>query len=279
MPSILGKFFNIPVYIILHGTDSVAFKEIGYGNLLRPLLKYFSKLSYKYAKQLLPVSDSLISTDNGYFSENVIKLGILNHFPDLKLTYTTIYNGLDLEFWKPASDGVNSRSDSCITVISKGQEVRKGLKLIEKLAFMRPDYDFYIAGLNAPDTGNQMPNIKYLDVLKPLTLREYYRSSKFYLQLSIFEGFGLSLCEAMLCGCVPIGSHVNMIPEIIGDSGYILERMDEKELLDIFNRASSDKLIEEKSLRAMKRISENYPIALRKELLLKALILDSGASS
>jgi glycosyltransferase involved in cell wall biosynthesis len=36
------------------------------------------------------------------------------------------------------------------------------------------------------------------------------------------EGFPNALGEAMACGCVPIGSNVSGIPELIGDTGLIL---------------------------------------------------------
>ncbi|MFN8208916.1 MAG: glycosyltransferase, partial [Bacteroidales bacterium] len=39
--------------------------------------------------------------------------------------------------------------------------------------------------------------------------------------LSLSEGMPNALCEAMLCGCIPVGSNVEPIPEIIGDTGFI----------------------------------------------------------
>ena len=58
----------------------------------------------------------------------------------------------------------------------------------------------------------------------PQELKILYNESKFYFQLSNTEGFGVALCEAMLCGCVPIVSDVNFLPSIVGNSGFVLKK-------------------------------------------------------
>ncbi len=82
-------------------------------------------------------------------------------------------------------------------------------------------------------------NVFFLGKLTPERLRNYYNKSQFYIQLSIFEGFSVALCEAMLCGCIPIGSSVNVIPEIIGDSGFIFHKKDITELENLIHKVLS----------------------------------------
>ena len=57
IPSLFGKIFNKPVYIILGGTDCVSFPFINYGSLRKKLLKQFINWSYKMATRLLPVDE------------------------------------------------------------------------------------------------------------------------------------------------------------------------------------------------------------------------------
>ena len=67
------------------------------------------------------------------------------------------------------------------------------------------------------------PNIRYLGFVDREELEKYYQESKVYLQLSRHEAFGMSVVEAIRGGCVPIVSNCYALPEIIGDSGYIVE--------------------------------------------------------
>ena len=99
-------------------------------------------------------------------------------------------------------------------------------------------------------------------------LREEYRKSQFYFQLSMFEGFGLALCEAMLCECVPIGSSVNMIPEIIGETGFILEKKDINELIKLVDQILSSASKDELGQRAKDKIINDYSIEKRRKKLL-----------
>jgi len=43
---------------------------------------------------------------------------------------------------------------------------------------------------------------------------------------SIYEGFGLPPLEAMACGVPVIASNVSSIPEVVGDTGILLDPQD-----------------------------------------------------
>ena len=106
-----------------------------------------------------------------------------------------------------------------------------------------------------------------LDAVKNEELIDIFSSCEFYLQLSMAEGFPNSLCEAMLCECIPIGSNVFSIPEIIGDSGFVLKNRSGDELKQILQQAlNADKDVLKKKARL--RITENYTLESRKAKLL-----------
>jgi glycosyltransferase involved in cell wall biosynthesis len=109
--------------------------------------------------------------------------------------------------------------------------------------------------------------VKLFSAIPYTELIDYYSSYEFYFQLSVAEGFPNALCEAMLCGCVPIGSNVFSIPKIIGDSGFVLQKKDTSQLSLLISQAlQSDK--SNLSAKARKRITENFPLENRKKLLL-----------
>ena len=107
--------------------------------------------------------------------------------------------------------------------------------------------------------------------LNHIELRKAYREAQFHFQLSLFEGFGLSLCEAMLCECIPIGSSVNMIPQIIGDTGFILNQKKIDLLIDIMKKAIATTNKEDLGKKARQRIVENFNESIRRELLINCV--------
>jgi glycosyltransferase involved in cell wall biosynthesis len=62
-------------------------------------------------------------------------------------------------------------------------------------------------------------------ILENLQREEYednLKRAKVYCQLSRDETFGISLVEAMACGCVPVVNDKGALPWIVGDSGIIV---------------------------------------------------------
>ncbi len=237
LPALVGKIFDKPVFIILNGTDCADLPQMNYGSLGRPLLRRICYYSYKWATKLLPVSESLVYSQNTYYGDkDIIKQGYKQFFPDLKTPYQVLFNGLDTEFWQKEEE-IKRESKSFITVMSAAQFILKGGDLICEVAQQFPDCQFFFAGFKAPPHGVEVPeNVNFLGRLTPEELRQYYSQCTYYLQLSIIEGFGCALSEAMLCECVPIGSSVNFIPGIIGESGFILEKRDVKQLEVLLKR-------------------------------------------
>jgi glycosyltransferase involved in cell wall biosynthesis len=267
-PSLLGCLFNKPVYIIVHGTDACNFPEIGYGNLRKKVLRIFTYLSFKWATRLLPVSESLMFTINDYYNPKVPKkLGVLAEFPNLNTPYTVVPNGLNTDFWLSVKSEVRT-PNTFVTVASGKQLVRKGIDLMMAAATQLPEAKFFVIGCEAPKEWELPQNVVFTGRLPQSELLQYFQSSQFYIQLSVFEGFGLSLCEAMLCGCVPIGSKANFIPEIICDPDLILSAHELDGLLALIKKLShtDPQVIEEKSEQAKQRIAELFPLSKRKKL-------------
>jgi len=266
IPSVLGKLFNIPVIIILHGTDCASMPHVPYGSLRKKLLKLACKISYQAASILLPVSKSLIYTENDY-NDNHIYQGINYHFPNCTTMLSVLHNGLDTSFWSPAAY-TSKENNRFIAAFSENQFILKGGDLILALAEQYPKYNFYIAGTKKPDhISKNTNNVHFLGRLTREELREEYRKSTFHMQLSMFEGFGLALCEAMLCECIPIGSSVNIIPEIIGNTGFVLNKKDINQLIEIVEKASFVQDKKKLGNKARERIIEKYKSEIRKEKL------------
>jgi glycosyltransferase involved in cell wall biosynthesis len=221
-------------------------------------MRFFCSASYRMATCLLPVSESLILTRNSYYKKGEVVIQGYQHFlPGIKTPAQVVHNGLDLEHWQPVP-GMSKQRYTFISVFTNEQFILKGGDLILDVAADLPDCTFYIAGCDKPDTDTELNNVIFLGRISPDELKKYYSQAQFHLQLSIFEGFGYSLCEAMLCHCIPIGSNVNMIPEIIGDSGFILEKRDADDLARMIRLAMQVEEPEQLGLRARRSIMEKF---------------------
>jgi glycosyltransferase involved in cell wall biosynthesis len=96
----------------------------------------------------------------------------------------------------------------------------------------------------------------------PVLLGKY----QFYVQVSMTEGFPNALIEAMACGCVPIVSRVGAMPEIVGDTGYILEKKDPNLLQELIQKAISE-YSPQKAMAARQRAAD-FTLEHRKKIML-----------
>ena len=257
--ALISRLKGNRIFVILNGVDSAAVPEINYGFLRKGVLRFCCKKSYQWADRILPVSESLMHTTNTYAFDDK-KLGLNETFSKNEFKYEVIPNGFDSDFWSPESE--IERGKSVITVASKNRIELKGVDLFLRLARDHPSYTFYIAGIDSLE--NTSSNVKCLGYLKPGKLRTYYSKSQFYFQLSVWEGFGCALCEAMLCGCVPIVSDVNVLKEIVGDNELVLMKKNMDSLISLTNSLINT---QKNGLIYRERIRKKYPISQRVELI------------
>lgn len=221
-PALIGKLVRVPVYIILHGADAVSMPSIRYGILRRNLMRRMSLVAYRNAHGLLPVSEALLKTHNpAYPVADERTQGVLHFFPELKTPYTVVPNGIQLNSW-PWGEFEARESHSFFTICVPGQVERKGLGTILQLAEQLPGCTFYIGGMTLADLPHPVPeNVQVLGFLPREELVSYYHRSTFFIQLALFEAFGLAVAEAMACGCIPIVSAVCGLPERVGEGGFV----------------------------------------------------------
>ena len=104
-------------------------------------------------------------------------------------------------------------------------------------------------------------NITLINFVTQEELIKLFSSSKIVLQLSMAEGLPNTLCEAMLCECIPIGSDVNGIPKAMGDTGFILKEKNVEILKGLVCEALS--LDDNYGSKARERIGKMFPLSKR----------------
>lgn len=271
LPVILGKLFNKKVFIILGGTECSNFSHLNYGSLRKPLLRWAIYWSLRWAFKLLPVHETLISSNHTYDESTIEKKqGYQSFFPSITTPFKIIHNGFDTNFFTYNSDKKISNHFITIALIQSETSFQlKGIDLIIDVASQFPNCTFTIIGMNLNVVKDKTipKNVNFFPILSQELFLERLQQAEFYLQLSISEGFPNALCEGMLSGCIPIISNVNSLPDIINDCGFTLFKRDSQELADLLNRIIKLDKHERNRLAfcARNRINSNYPIEKRKK--------------
>src|SRR2546425_12958201 len=92
-------------------------------------------------------------------------------------------------------------------VVKERRRLRvKGIDILAEAARRLPGMTFIVIGVDSHLTGNVQPplNMRFLPVMNRMELLPYYQRAKVYCLPSLREGLPNSLCEAMLCGCIPV---------------------------------------------------------------------------
>lgn len=188
--------------------------------------------------------------------------------------------GYDARFWEPRSP----KEDLVLCVASCNSLDRaavKGIDLLIGAARALPHLRFEVVGI-VPEVIAQLApdlpaNITLLPPVPREALRDYYGRARIYCQPSRREGLPNSLCEAMLCGCIPVGARVGGIPVAIGDCGFVVTPNSVEELRDAIARAAEapDSL----GARARERIAASFPRERREHTLVNTIIELAGAEA
>lgn len=270
LPVLLGRMLGVRCYVVVAGTDAACFPAIGYGNYTRRLLGFATRVSLRHASGILPVHHSLVRQAYTYHEAGSPAQGFAVFAPGSgKTPVLSIPYGYDEEVFR--SNGAIHRNPG--TFVSVGDFSvptlwrRKGFDLIVALARKRPELSFTLVGWDGKARSDLPENVRLRPFLSQPELVDELSAHEYYFQLSIMEGFPNALAEAMLCGCIPIGSAVSAIPDMIGDAGYLLYRCDAGELDSLLNRALADPRRGELPALARQAIAGRFTLQRRREAL------------
>lgn len=222
-----AKLLQRPSVVIVGGFDAVAAPHLNYGAFLRAnLRRWVIRQNYRMASQIWVVDKSLAEGCPVAHEQNEVRSGLLNWMPELAPKIHTVPTGYDVEFWKPQGP----KQPKTVLTVGLFTDLRvaerKGIPYVLELANHWPDYSFTIVG----DTNGilqkhyELPkNVTVLNLATQDDLLYLFQQHQYYVQFSCIEGLPNVLCEAMLCGCIPIGNPVFGIPTAIGDCGVLVD--------------------------------------------------------
>ncbi len=86
-------------------------------------------------------------------------------------------------------------------------------------------------------------NIKFLGRVLDKDLPKLYREAKALLFPSLFEGFGLPILEAQVCGCPVLTSNISSMPEVAGKGAIYVNPYDIDDIVRGIKQIDREKLI------------------------------------
>lgn len=256
-PVLFAKMLGKKSLVVIGGYDVANIPELKYGSLSKPLRKKLTLFVFRNANICLPVVESLEKT--------------LKELCPIARTETihTGYREIPSKYGQTNQD----REKIVLTVSMTSTRQRmlvKGLDRLKELAEKLHDFEFWIIGVHesAQDLFEPVPpNLSLFPPLNEEDLTEHYCRASFYAQFSRSEGLPNSLCEAMLCGCIPMGLRIGGIPAAIDDLGFIIDDWDCESAID-FIRKNHNRLNRELP---KKYILKTFNLDYRAEKLLEKI--------
>ncbi len=254
---LLTKILRKKSIIVLGGGDAARIPELRYGI-------WNSKWKSALLRYALPRATKVIAVDDS-LKRDAIELA---HYGGENISI--IPTGYDSERWKP--DG--EKENLVLTVANCPDEQRIKLKGIDQFiqaAQCLPEFRFVAVGISEHVQQHlKLPhNVELHGFTSQNELLHFYRRAKVYCQFSRREGLPNSLCEAMLCECVPVGTKTGGIPTAIGNAGFLVNGNDMEQTATAIQQAMNNHA--EKSKEARNQIIERFSLEQR-ERRLKELI-------
>ena len=231
IPTLYAKIFKIPLFVVIGGVDAVRNKTLNYGVFNSFWRAPIGRIIIKQASYLLPVDDTLIEAKPvAQLWGEAYPNGIKNHVKNFNSDWLELPTGYDGKLWVMGND---NRTKSVLTVAiitSPKRLLIKGIDLLLDSSIYLTDFTFTIIGVSEVMQSyihknfNLGDNVSLLPALDRKDLVTHYNTTSIYAQLSRSEGLPNVLCEAMLCGCIPVGSPVFGIPKAVTIPELIVDK-------------------------------------------------------
>lgn len=253
-PVTLAWILRRPSVLVIGGYDTADLPEIPYGIQSRPVMGRVSRWVMRRATRLLAnsaYSRAEAQRNAGIDPERV----------------TVVHHGVPDPFGElPA--GERERMVLTVGIVDRRNVARKGLGAFVQAARLLPDVRFVLAGRWDDAAADELrasasDNVTLTGWVEEEVLNRYYRSAAVYVQASAHEGFGLSVAEGMLAGCIPVTTRVGALPEVVGDVGI---QVDDQEpgALAVAIAQALERGHDERAA-ARERVLRCFPLELRRD--------------
>ncbi len=253
---ILSKLFRKKIFVFTGGYDIAFVPEIRWGEMQSGWKRFLQRFALNHVDRVFTFSD-FSKKDAAKYSHTV--------------PTTTLYQGVDTTWFKPGREKRMMVITTCVE-INTSTIIQKGIESVVESARRLPQYEFVVIGqVVAHDriaenlVSSAPQNVTFTQrYISDEKLLRYYQQAKVYVQVSAHEGFGIACAEAMACMCVPVGTFNTSLPEVIGDTGFLVKFADLDATVEAIEKAMASTSL---GTRARQRVVKLFDMRIRSERL------------
>lgn len=236
----VAEHHNIPLYVFEHNSPLFIYKKRDLdpittpkGFLRRLLHPYLLHKEINRKRYLLKHCTMYVLLSKEFIPEFCNLIGADTN--DSRITYIN----------NPAIEVVKEKNVPkeniilCVSRLAREKCVDEMIRMWSDLSFQLPEWRFIIVG-DGPERGKlesmvremNVPRVVFTGFAEPTN---YYQRAKIFWMTSKYEGWGMTLIEAMQQGCVPIAYKTfSSIVDIIDDgrNGYLISPDDTQAFID-----------------------------------------------
>ncbi|MHC1709834.1 MAG: glycosyltransferase family 4 protein [Methanomassiliicoccales archaeon] len=205
MAVFVAKLLGKPSIIVAGGYDVANDPALNYGLLNKRFLRFFPIYAFNRCDKVLAVSE-FTRKEALCIVKDADKIDV-------------VPNGIDTTRFRLTGEGERS-AVATVGNVNRRTWVVKGFNNFIEVVKRTPDQHFILVGKVDPELLPVVPeNLELAGYKSGDDLVAIYNRSKYYLQLSYRESFGVAVIESMACGCIPVVTDRGGLPEAVGDAG------------------------------------------------------------
>jgi glycosyltransferase involved in cell wall biosynthesis len=231
----------------------------------------FSLASWKYSVQGMKDADRVIAV-----STNTAK-DVTSMLPIAAEKVVVVPNGVEDKFYQLPTDEVleikrsyeSSPDVFCLLNVGTNHQRKNIDNVLKSLVVLRDrgvpvklwkvGSEFSLEQQKLIRSHNLETMIKFISTPDKSTLLKLYNAADALLAPSLYEGFGLTILEAMACGTPVVSANVSSLPEVAGDAAILVNPLDVQAIADAVYALQSDEKLRqsyvEKGLARTKQFS------------------------